>query len=217
MEEKKISLALFDFDGTMIRGDSIVPYLAFARRRGDVSLFGYLKGCLFGAMFALKIIDGEEAKRKALSFYQHLPPEKRQALDRSFAEENLLPRVYPKAKETLQMHQKAGQHTLLVSASTENYMQYVAKALFFDALLSTKMDEQGRVKTNCHGEEKVRRIRAYLSEQKIQPDFSQSFAYGDSKGDLPMLSLCGHPVQINGKRKLHKAAPDMEKEKWSSD
>lgn len=214
MDQQKITLALFDFDGTMISGDSIVPFLAHALKRGDLSFWGYLKGVICGVFFLLKMMDGGKAKKKALAFYKRLSHEKRKALDQSFAEENLLPRIYPGAKEALFRHQQEGKHALLVSASTENYMQYAAKALKFDGLLCTPVDRDGNMGENCHGEEKVRRIHAYLKEKGMQADFENSFAYGDSKGDLPMLSLCGNAIQVNGKKSMEKAAPDMQKVCW---
>lgn len=214
MDQRKISLALFDFDGTIIQGDSIVPFLSHALKRGDLSIPGYLKGCFYGILFVMKLMDGGKAKEKALSFYGRLSGEKKEALDQSFVKENLLPRFYPGALDTLRSHQAAGRYTILVSASTENYMQYAAKALSFDALLCTPVDEKGRVGENCHGEEKVRRIRAYLKKNHLQADFESSFAYGDSKGDLPMLSLCGHPIQVNPKKSMKKAAPNMQKICW---
>lgn len=214
MDEKKIPLALFDFDGTMIRGDSIVPFLSHARKRGAVGMMGYLKGCFCGGLFVLHLMDGGKAKKKALSFYQHLDDECQKSLDQSFAEQYLLPKVYKKAKDTVSEHKKNGLHTILVSASTENYMQYVYERLGFSALICTKMDEKGRVMKNCHGAEKVIRIEEYLQSQGIHPDFSVSFAYGDSRGDLPMLKLCGHPVKVNPKKALQKAAPEMEEACW---
>jgi phosphoserine phosphatase len=58
-------------------------------------------------------------------------------------------------------------------------------------LLATRLEVSGNRLTgriegaNCHGEEKVRRIRdAYQLKE-----YSQVYAYGDTKGDLPMLAL----------------------------
>ena len=213
MTETK-ALALFDFDGTMIRGDSIVAYVGFARRKGLLSFFGYVK--TWGA--ALRYIMGkttaEESKTRALAFRQKLNGKERDALDRAFVQEALLPRIYPQAKACLEKHRQEGKITLLVTASTENYMRYVSEALGFDSLLASPMDEQGRVRGNCKGEEKVKRIQNWLASKNIQPDYAASFAYGDSKSDLPMLRLVGHPVQVNPKKKLKKAAPDMDTVSW---
>ena len=103
---------------------------------------------------------------------------------------------------------------MLVTASTENYMRFAAEALGFSALLATPLNPDGTVGENCKGEEKPRRIRDWLRQQGLEADFAASYAYGDSKSDLPMLLLCGHPVQVNPKKALRKAAPEMDSEIW---
>ncbi|MDO5326554.1 MAG: HAD-IB family hydrolase [Clostridia bacterium] len=213
MAEEK-ALALFDFDGTMIRGDSIVAYVGFARKKSLLSFFGYMKTWGAALLYAAGKISAEESKTRALSFRQKLSPQERDRLDRAFAQEELLPRIYPQAKACLKKHRQEGKITLLVTASTENYMQYVSEALGFDGLLASPIDDQGRVRDNCKGEEKGKRIQGWLTSKNIQPDFKASCAYGDSKSDLPMLRLAGHPVQVNPKKKLRKAAPDMKAVSW---
>ena len=211
--EKGAALAFFDFDGTMIPGDSIVPFLYFAWRRGDMGLFALLQACGKGLRFKMGFGSGGEMKRAAFSFYQELDAEKRQALDKAFAEK-IVKKVYSKARATLSMHKKAGRRAVLVSASTENYMRYVAEMLGVDGLLCTPVDEDGHVGENCHGAEKVRRIEAWMAAQKLPVDLSASYAYGDSRGDLPMLRLCGHGTLVNAKASLKKAAPDLMTEEW---
>jgi len=207
------ALALFDFDGTMIPGDSIVPFMLFAFRRGDMGLFALLRACGKGLQFKLGLKSGGDMKREALAFYQGLSCQRRQALDKAFAEK-IEKKVYPKARAALSMHKKAGRMVVLVSASTENYMRYVAEMLGADGLLCTPVDESGRVGENCHGEEKVRRIRRWMDAEKLPVDLQASYAYGDSRGDLPMLRLCGHGTLVNAGAALKKAAPDLMTEKW---
>jgi phosphoserine phosphatase len=44
----------------------------------------------------------------------------------------------------------------------------------------------GKIKgKNCHGQEKVRRIL----EKHVISDYAEIYAYGDSRGDLPMMEL----------------------------
>ena len=175
------ALALFDFDGTMLRGDSIVAYAMWAYHHGALSLSGYIQTGLTAIRYALGNIDAQTSKSQALAFRKALSEQEKAALDRSFALECLLPRVYPQARACLAQHRQDGRLTLLVTASTENYMQYVADALGFDGLLATPLNEDGSAGTNCRGEEKVRRIHAWLAKKSIQPDWAASFAWGQPR------------------------------------
>ena len=213
---EKQSFAFFDFDGALIPGDSIAAFVRYARKRGIMPRRAFFKALLAAAGYLLGFLSATDSKNAALRFRMTLSPADREALDRDFVKECLLPRVYPQARACLAAHRQAGREPVLVTASTENYMRFVADALNVSVLLATPLKPDGTVGENCKGEEKLRRIQAWLREQGLEADFAASYAYGDSKSDLPMLLLCGHPVQVNPKKALRKAAPDMEKVIWKT-
>ncbi len=208
------SFAFFDFDGTMIPGDSIAAYVRYARELGVMSRKEFGKAMLMAAGYLLGRVSAAESKNAALAFRRRLYERDRETLDRDFVRDRLLPRVYPQARACIQRHAREGRGIVIVTASTENYMRFAAEALGADALLATPLKPDGTVGENCRGEEKIRRVREWLESQGMDADFSRCWAYGDSKSDLPMLRLCGHSVQVNPKRALRKAAPDMERETW---
>ena len=209
------SFAFFDFDGTMIPGDSIAAFVRYARKKGIMPRREFFRALLAAARYVLGMMSAADSKNAALRFRMRLSEGEREALDREFVRDCLLHRIYPQAKACVAAHRQAGRMPVIVSASTENYMRFVADALGASALLATPLNPDGTIGENCRGEEKPRRIRAWLREQGMEADFAASFAYGDSKGDLPMLRLCGHPMQVNPKRALRQAAPDMEKVYWN--
>ena len=207
------ALALFDFDGTLIPGDSIVAYTRFALRRGRMRPGAYLLSAAHGAGYLLGLEDENQSKSHALAFRGRLSPADRDELDRAFAGA-LLARVYPAARARLEEHRQAGRVALLVTASPECYMRFVGPALGFRAVLATPVSDENAVHGNCKGEEKIRRVMQWLRENGVDADFSASFAYGDSKSDLPMLKLCGHPVLVNPKPALLRSAPHLPREAW---
>ena len=207
------ALALFDFDGTLISGDSIVFYTRFARKKGWMRWSEYVKAGLHAVGYLLGRENEEQSKNHALAFRRRMTEADRAALDRAFADW-LLRRVYPAARGCMEAHRQAGRTLLLVTASPACYMDIVGESLGFDAVLATPMTDGAAVHHNCKGEEKVRRVRQWLETTGIEADFSDSYAYGDSKSDLPMLRLCGHPTLVNPKKSLTKAAPDLPRAKW---
>ena len=199
----------------MIRGDSIAAYLRFALEKKYISKAEYALVGVHTALYFCGVEGENRIKTRALRFLRGLNQEQRASFDREFAQQ-LMRRIYPQALACWQTHRQQGRKLVLVSASTENYMRLVAQALGADALLCTHLLPDGTVSGNCKGEEKVRRIREWLLSAGIDADWPASYAYGDSKGDLPMLLLTGHPVQVNPKKKLRAAAPGMECVSWGT-
>ena len=209
-----VKLALFDFDGTLIKGDSIVPYIRLAKRLKALPPARFWGIVLRAPLWAMKIISDSAYKSCALGFYAALSPERQLALDKVFVDEYLLPRIFNQGKAALEAKKQEGYHVIFLSASTENYMQHVAKALQVDGLICTKLDAQARVTENCKGETKVHRLQKYLKENELDVDWDASCAFGDSKSDLPVLHLVGSPIIVNGKKKLIKAAPHLPRVRW---
>ena len=212
MEPKK--LAVFDFDGTLIKGDSIIAYLLLARRLKALPLPRFLGILLRAPLYALGILSDTAYKTYSLQFYAGLSPERKVALDRVFVDEVLLPNLFKQGKAALEAKKQEGYHVLLLSASTENYMQYVHEALETDGLVCTRLDENARVILNCKGENKVTLLQEYLKKQQLEADWDSSCAFGDSKSDLHIMNLVGNPIIVNGKRKLKKAAPQYPRVHW---
>jgi phosphatidylglycerophosphatase C len=105
--------------------------------------------------------------------------------------------LQPWTLERLAWHRQSGHCCVLVSASPDIYLAPVAVQLQFDGLLCTRMEvRNGRLtgemaSPNCHGEQKVVRLKAWLAD-RFGPDIQRDltlYAYGDSRGDLPMLDM----------------------------
>ena len=206
-------IAVFDFDGTVIRGDSVVALLFYARKQKRISLPKLIRAGFYGFLYHLKLTDALTSKQKSHDFLAEMPSDQREQFLREFAQ-TLADRAYPKALEQIQKHKAAGDTVLICSASCACYMQYVYPLLGADDLLCTPSDGEGRtVGPNCRGQEKVRRVYAWL-DQKHLPHDSLCAAYGDSKGDAPILQASAHPVLVNPKRSLRRVLPDAEQVKW---
>ena len=139
-------------------------------------------------------------------------------LGRDFFREVLCPRLYHDGMSELWQLKAAGYTIVVVTASAEVYMRLLPEYLPVDAVLSTPCEVANGVYSgvfgaNCRGEEKVRRIQAYLQAQGLEVD-ADSRAYGDSASDAPMLRLTEHPVLVNPKKKLRAAMPEASVVCW---
>ena len=90
-------------------------------------------------------------------------------------------------------HQLAGTVIVVVSASPENYIATWCREHQLDCIATRLEIAHGKITgnidgMNCHGQEKVERIKRRYELSR----FREIFAYGDSSGDKPMLQLANH-------------------------
>lgn len=200
-------VAAFDFDGTLTRRDTLLPFLL--QGLGGPRFAWVMAQCspwLLG--FALRLLPNHVAKRRLL----HLAFAGRSVMEvdgwttRWLA--TLSSQLRPDALAQLTRHQRAGHRCVMVSASPDVYLQRAARQLGFDALICTEMALDDGVLTgclrtpNCHGEEKVVRLAQWLADQELPRDRITLHAYGDSSGDQPMLRWADH-AWLRGKPWRH--------------
>jgi len=193
-EPQGVVVAAFDFDGTLTWRDTLLPFLH--RLLGTPTLLWVLFVCSpWLAGYALRLISNHRAK--AVLLQASLAGRPQAAVQRcalAFVKDDLPQQWRPWGLKQLVQHQHAGHRCVLVTASTSPYMHLVGASLGVDAVLCTEMEVvagryTGRMATpNCHGEEKRRRLQAWLAAE-FGADLPQLHAYGDTRGDLPLLRL----------------------------
>lgn len=192
---KVMVVAAFDFDGTLTRRDTLLPFLAGGL--GWPRFLWMLLACSpWLAGYALRLIPNDVAKARLL----------RHALAGRTSSEvdgwtaalvaKLPSLLRDWGTERLLEHQRAGDCCVMVSASPDIYLLSVARQLGFDGLLCTEMEVRdgvltGRMRTpNCHGKEKANRLRQWLQTRfGAAAGETELHAYGDTSGDKPMLAM----------------------------
>lgn len=185
-----MNLALFDFDGTLTSKDSLPDFIQYAVGKpayyfGLALLIPVLLGYFSG------LIRNDIAKQKLMARYfkgWSLDRFKQVASDYSRSEIDRI--IRQQAIEKLNWHQQQGDRVIVVSASMEDWLKPWCDNKGVE-LLATRLNTEnsiisGKFATpNCHGEEKVNRIKALLNLS----DYDRVFAYGDSSGDTEMLAI----------------------------
>lgn len=192
-------LVLFDFDGTLTRRDSLMPFLR--QTVGTAAFVGGLARCsAMLAAYAAGRIRNDRAKERLLAhFFGGRSIDELHKAGQRFANGSLNGLLRPAQMALLEQHREAGDTCVLVSASLDLYLEPWARGHGFEAVLSSRLatDEHGRVSgrlepANCHGPEKARRIQAWLADRRP----SHVTAYGDSRGDVEMLKMADAPHWI---------------------
>ncbi len=209
MQQK--AYAFFDFDGTLIKGDSIVRFCFYAYRHKLCSLGQLIHAGVMATLYHMNITNAEKSKQAALSFLAGRPHKEVEKIARDFCYSELIPNLYPEGVEAIRRHRLDGAEVWMVSASTAFYLEPLKRHLRLTGLIGTRMhvDEEGRYSGlidghNCRGVEKTLRIAEVLAAKGDMVDYSASYAYGDTAGDIPMLMLCQHKRAVNPRKKLVK-------------
>lgn len=191
----KRKIAVFDFDGTITKKDSLLEFIKFSKGKFQFYLGFMLFSPLLIAM-KLKLYPNWKVKQQVFSFFykgDSINQFNNWAL-------NFIPRLEeilrPEAIVALDSHKKKGNHIVIVSASIENWIKPWSEKVGINDLLATKIEinEEGIItgkflSKNCYGPEKVvRLLEAY-------PDRINYIliAYGDSLGDKELLDLSDEP------------------------
>ncbi|NLW20437.1 MAG: HAD-IB family hydrolase [Clostridiales bacterium] len=207
-------LALFDFDGTMIAGDSIARLVRRMALDGLMGPFTLLRVLLSTLLWKLGLMRVEAVKTLSLSPLNKLSPEQAERYCARFAQEQLLPRIYPQALGAMRSHQAQGHLVLLVSASPDCYLRHLQAHLPVDHIIASTTDTGHQVTRNTVREMKNELVNQWLDQQGIRADWQASFAYGDSANDLDMLGMVGQPCLVNPHRKALRLGAGIPHTRW---
>ena len=181
-----------DFDGTLTRFDSFVPYCFVALLHRPWRISGSIRLLTTGWKVLRGRIDRDGAKEAFIQVF--LAGASRSQVDRwnKLFCHVILPLLLRKnIMKQIQRHQQDGYLAYIVSASLDIYLEPLVLMWGFDGLISTNLewaDEKitGRLLgRNCRGEEKAKRIKKIFSTEALR----ESHGYGDSHGDRQMMEL----------------------------
>jgi HAD superfamily hydrolase (TIGR01490 family) len=119
------------------------------------------------------------------------------------------PLVFSEAANLIADHKLCGRDVVVVSASGEEIVAPIARALGATHAMATRMVVEdgkytGEIAFYCYGEGKVEVIRELAAREGYA--LEHCYAYSDSITDLPMLESVGHPSVVNPDRALRKEA-----------
>lgn len=183
-------LALFDFDGTITRRDSMLAFIQYVDGTWPLVWSLFVMSPIL-ILTKLGRYDAEKAKRALLM--RHFGGVSEEVLKQKaarFCSTDLLKIFSDDALEKLAFHRSKGHVVYIVSASLDLWLEPWLQAQNLPGLCTKVQWEDGTfvgkfATTNCNGPEKARRILEVLDLSQ----FERVFAYGDSKGDREMFAL----------------------------
>ena len=205
--------AFFDVDGTLLKS-TIVHYYIWMRFKETPFLLKHLWliGFLPKIVYYL-VLDRVSRPRFNQVFYRNyrgMRVTEIKELSTDMFETYLRPKIFPAAISQIQEHKEQGTPVVFVTGSLDFIVQPIADYLAIDSVLAPQLHEQNGQFTGelttvpLIGEEKAKAVQTYAEQHGIS--LEESYAYGDSQSDLPMLECVGNPVVVNPGKKLREKA-----------
>ena len=216
---KPVELAVFDFDGTCIDGNSPVMLVKYLLRKGQVRPSVLVRIMAWGLAYKLHLPQNE-AWVRSLVFSSYDGADKTVADEEmyGFYDTHVAKRIRAKALATMQEHLDAGREVWLVSATFDPIAVRANKDLPFSFHCATKMrvDENGKYTCEVDGNpvagaEKLRLVEEHANATFGPGNWKIAYAYGDHYSDRPLLAAAEHPCAVTPGPTLERLA---EKEGW---
>jgi phosphatidylglycerophosphatase C len=202
-------VAAFDFDGTLSRRDTLVPFLARVGGRRRFAAVCARLG-LSGVRGGLAIRNRDDVKAAMLRhLFEGRSEDELRTRGELYARDLLSDQLRPMVLDRLHRHRDAGHRTLIVSASLVYYLEPLAAELGIDGVIGVEPEVSDGVLTgalarpNVRAGQKAVRLREWLDAPADGP-IPETFlwGYGNSSGDHQLLALAqraywlGRPTKV---------------------
>ncbi len=166
---------VYDFDNTIYRGDSSFDFFRHCAVKYPRALLSALASAPAMIALTLGLIDKTRAKQRFYRYLRHVPDVKQEV--------ELFWMTHDKNLKDWYFDQKQPDD-LIISASPVFLIEPIARRLGLKLIASRVDAATGRYEgVNCHGQEKVRRMRELYPEVRI------ARFYSDSMNDSPLARL----------------------------
>ena len=205
-----MNLAIFDLDYTLLPVDSDFEWGQFLARIGAVDSEAFeRRNKEFFEQYLAGTLDPVEYLQFAFGTLAQFQRGQLDAWHARFMEEVILP-LRPAALELVDKHRRAGDLTVIITATNSFVTRPIAERFNVDHLIAAEPEVNaqgqmtGRIRgTPTHGQGKVNHLHAWLASRGASLEqFARSTFYSDSHNDLPLLMKVTDPVATNPNEKL---------------
>ena len=179
---------VYDFDKTIFHGDSTTRFYFFCLRRYPSILFEAPRTAVCAFSWKLGLMNKTIFKENMYRFLRHLPDWEAEV--DAFWEQN-----FCRMKDWYLAQKR--EDDLIISASPEFLLRKPCQKLNVRMIASRVDPKNGSYDgENCHGKEKVVRMRA------LYPDLEIHEFYSDSRSDSPLAELAEQAYLVKGNQRV---------------
>lgn len=197
------TLAVFDFDDTLVQGDSFWPFLAYV---AGWPRTGFALGAALFDFGLRRLKDKNDPALQDPRTFIKLQLMQRLLAGRTLA--SIAPALQklrhwqkwyePMRKELLE-HKAQGHCVVIASGGLDLYLPTLLQDIPHDALICTETGVENSMITgtmpagNCVRQRKAELVAAYITEHG---PFASSWGYGNYPHDVPMMNLLKHRIIV---------------------
>lgn len=225
-QTSRTPVAVFDFDGTTIDGQSGTLFTKYLLTHGLISPWQVCKLIWWGARYTLHLPHEQDESREIIfKDLGHRDLAEVLSIMRDFHDECLLSRYRPAALAEVRRRHDEGCVTLLASATFLGIAQVAGEHMGVDGVVATEMekDAAGHFTGNVLGEviegpAKPRAVSAWCDGHLGKGRWRLAYAYGDHHSDEELLSLAEKSFAVNPGEALKRIArkQDWERLDWEA-
>jgi HAD superfamily hydrolase (TIGR01490 family) len=193
-------VAIFDFDNTVILGDSFLPFLTYAT--GPVATYFALGKAL--ALYGQRSLNDSRTSLRTFvknhMLHSLLSGKARASLSPAAEKTRQWQKLNAPVMQSLREHKDNGDIIVIASGGLDLYLPQLLRDIPHDALICTDIGVNDGIVTgdmingNCVRLRKAERVAEWL---KMNGPFDESWGYGNYPHDVPMLQLVKHRILVS--------------------
>jgi len=200
------TVAMFDFDKTLIAGYSAKAFLIEQFRAGEMSPKDMRNQVSAVAKFSSGRMDFSGLIAATADVMRGQAEYVFEEMGERVYRKKIAGAIYPEARSLLDAHRKMGHTIAIVSSATKYQIEPAARELDIEYILCTDLEVKDGIFTGkalsptCFGVGKL-----YAGEdfcEDFDAELENAFFYTDSEDDLPLLEAVGYPRVVNPSKKL---------------
>lgn len=210
----RVRLAVYDFDGTSITGNSPVMLFQYLFRRHMLRPNVTLHIMAWAFKYKFRLPQNESWVRSLVfTAFEGKPKAEVDDYLKKFYEEEVAERYRAEADASMQAHRDEGCVVMVVSATWEAIVERAMQDHPFQFYVATRMrvDAQGNYTREVEGmpvegQEKVSAVQRFADGKYGEGNWELAYAYGDHHSDLPLLQAAVSPAAVTPDNPLERAA-----------
>lgn len=203
--------AIFDFDGTLVRGDSFRSFLVFYLQNARFPLRSVLDITRAVLLRKTRAISLADAKARCLQPFVEWNQDQIRELADEFVRCKLLRMIAEEGIRRVRWHTAAGHVTVLATSAPDIYLERVKTVLGVQHIIAPRLEFRNGVFSGkfigpgtLAAGGKVDQLREFCRAQGVA--LAASYAYTDHHSDIPLLRAVQHPYAVSPTDALRRVA-----------